>query len=405
MPKVLQIDSCLGIGSTGRIAEGIATAARKSGWDTYMAHGARYIGKTEQIPIMVGSKLDEYQHKLNSLILDNHGLNSRLATKKLINRIVEIDPDIIHLHCIHGYYINYEILLSFLAEYSHPVVWTQHDCWAFTGHCAHFEKIKCQKWKTGCKNCELKHAYPKTICLDRSSRNWNLKKKLISNIKDLTIVSVSKWLDSIVHESFLGDKSSRVIYNGIDRNIFQHRESTLRDEFQLQNRLILVGVATSWSEAKGLNDYAELSKVLDPQYKIVLIGLNESQRNKIPSSILGLPRTNNTIELAQWYSAADIVLNLSYQETFGLTTVEGLACGTPGIVYNSTASPELITPQTGIIVEPGNIDAIIDAISTITRSPEIFNTQCCVDHVKNNFDGNQLYKKYIELYNELLNIH
>ncbi len=402
MPKLLQIDSCLGIGSTGKIAENIAILARQRGWRTYMVHGSRYIGESEQIPIPAITRKGEYLNILNSLLLDNHGLTGAKYTYQLIDKIKNINPDIIQLHCIHGYYLNYKVLFEFLKDYKKPVVWTQHDCWGFTGHCAYFEKIHCEKWKRGCGSCDLKNTYPRSVLFDNSKKNWIIKNELTSSIENLTIVSVSYWLDKLVSQSFLSKKDHIVIPNGIDTNVFLPRKSKNKEKYGLEDKFILLAAATSWSDSKGLLDYIEISKRLMENEKLVLIGITEGQRKYLPPNILALSRTNNAIELAEWYSCADIVMNLSYQETFGLTTVEGMACGSPGIVYNCTASPELISPKTGIIVNPGDIEGVLNAISIIKKACKSEFSRECRKRVMENFDMDNQFKKYIDLYEELL---
>jgi len=402
MPKLLQFDSCLGILSTGKISEGIAKVAMSQGWECHIMHGARYVGSTVQQHYQVSSRWEEYIHYTRSYLFDSHGLGSHHATKRIIKQIQEIKPNVIQLHCIHGYYLNYRDLFNYLIRSGIPVVWTFHDCWAFTGHCSHFSTIGCEKWQTGCNNCPQKNGYPKSLFIDQSARNWKLKRELFKKVKDLTIVSVSKWLDQLVTKSFLSKKRHICIYSGIDTQTFKFRISNIREKFQLENKFVILAAATAWSPSKGLMDYIELSKHLEDDEQLVLIGLTENLRKNLPSNILGLPRSNNAIELAEWYSASDIVLNLSYQETFGLTTVEAMSCGTPGIVYNCTASPELITSGTGLIVEPGNINDVRGAISKI-RNDNIVRPEKCRNRVLSNFEMYSQYDKYIELYDNLLN--
>ena len=403
MPKLLQIDSCLGIYSTGRITEGIADIAIRRGWDCYIAHGARFVGNTIQHPYQITSKIDEYIHYVNSLLFDSHGLHSTSATKQLVKWIDEIKPDIINLHCIHGYHLDYQVLFEFLQTKNIPIVWTQHDCWAFTGHCSHFESIGCDKWKTGCYDCKLKGDYPRSIGSDCSRRNYQLKKKLFLSTKNLTIVSVSHWLDNIIEESFFKKLPRYVIYNGIDTETFRYRESNLKRRYNLEDKVVLLAAASTWSEAKGLNDYLELSKIISEKYKIVLVGIPDKLRKSMPKEILALPRTNNAIELAELYSMADISLNFSYQETFGLTTAEAMSCGTPGIVYNRTASPELITPETGVIVEAKDFCAIISAINEISSKGKIYYYNACRERALSNFDKYKRFAEYVDLYEEILN--
>lgn len=402
MPRLLQINSCVGIKSTGRITENIAKLAIANGWECYMLHGAKTVGNTIQHHFQVTSLLGTYFHFAESFLLDRHGLGSRIATKRIIKTIERIQPDVVQLHNVHGYYINYRILFEYFNQVNIPVVWTFHDCWAFTGHCAHFIIVNCTKWKEkGCRVCPLKGNYPKSIT-DFSSRNFMLKKKLFGGNNNLHIVTVSKWLENLARTSFFHDKDIRTIYNGLDINIFKPQDSNaLRKKLHLEGKSVLIAAATAWSKGKGLNDYNKLSEMLPDGVKIILIGLTKNQRKDVSNKILGLPRTDSQAELAEYYSMADIVLNLSYSETFGLTTAEGMSCGTPGVVYNVTASPELITPITGKIVEAGDVKGVFEAVTEILNRGKLYYSENCRKRALDYFDMNKQYKKYIELYDNL----
>jgi glycosyltransferase involved in cell wall biosynthesis len=402
MPRLLQIDSCLGVCSTGRITEGIAQIAIQNGWECYIAHGARYVGSTIQHHYRITSKIEEYIHYAQSLLFGSHGLHSSKATRKLIRWIKNVNPDIINLHCIHGYYLNYKILFEFLDSTDIPVVWTFHDCWSFTGHCGHFESTGCNRWKSVCYGCSLKQDYPRTLIIDRSKKDFILKKKLFASKQELTIVPVSKWLDSLVGESFFKEKSRHVIYNGIDTDTFKFRESNLRQKLNVGHKIVLLAAASAWSKAKGLDDYIKLSKSLPSNYQIILVGIPKDLKKSLPPSILCLPRTNNAIELAELYSMADISLNLSYQETFGLTTVEAMSCGTPCIVYNRTASPELVSEETGLVVPAGDINSLVSSIVEISTKGKAFYKDACRNRVLNYFDKKDRFEEYVQLYNKIL---
>lgn len=402
MKKLLQIDSCLGILSTGKITESIGKLASEGGWDCYIAHGARYVGKSEMHSIQVSSKLGEYFHYAKSLLFDAHGLGSVSETKRLIKKIKAINPDIIQLHCIHGYYLNYAVLFEYLATTKTPVIWTFHDCWSMTGHCSYFDAVGCERWKTECYNCPLKGEYPSSYLLDASRRNFKLKKKLFTSIENMTIVTVSNWLADIVKQSYMSKYPIKVINNGVDINLFKPRESDLRLRLGLNDKFILIGVASTWEKRKGLNDYKKLAQLLSDEYCIILIGLSKEQIEKLPKNIIGIERTENQIQLAEYYSSADIVMNLSYQETFGMTTVEGFACGTPGIVYDRTASPELISEETGCVVKAGDIVGILSAIETIRNNTKKHYSDACRKRAVEFYNKDDRFKEYIKLYNSLL---
>ncbi len=403
MPTLLQINVAANITSTGRIAEQIGVLAKNAGWESYIAYG-RSANKSQSHLVKIGNKLSIYEHGLESLLLDNHGLSSTMATKRLISHIKKINPDIIHLHNIHGYYINYRVLFEFLSEASIPVFWTLHDCWSYTGHCSHYSDIDCQKWQTQCSHCPKFHNYPKSLFIDRSKRNYEIKKNFFTSISKLTLVPVSHWLENEVKKSFLSDCQVCCILNGVDVEQFKPHEDIdgLRSAYGLTNKKVLLGVATAWGPRKGWADYIKLSRTLSEDFKIVMVGVTEDQAKGLPSSILAIQRTESIEKLAELYSLADVVLNLSDEESFGLTTAEGFACGTPSIVYNCTASPELITPETGMVIEKGDMDALLDAIYTISSNGKQYYSIKCRDRAVSLYDKNKNFKEYIQLYNQLV---
>lgn len=402
MKKLLQINAFVNSGSCGRITEEIGQLAIQNGWESYIAYGRDNRPSKSKL-IKIGGDWDIKMHGFQTRLLDNHGFASKHSTFKLIKQIKEIKPDLIQLHILHGYYVNIEILFNYLSTTNIPIVWTFHDCWPMTGHCVYFDFIGCVKWKTICFNCPLKKSYPASYLMDRSRKNYTLKKKLFTSLKNLNIISVSNWLGNIVQQSFLSSLPMHIIYNGIDTAIFsQIKASNIREKYNLGKNFIILGVANVWSPRKGLNDFLELSKVIDSNTKIVLVGLSGHQIKSLPKNIIGISTTENTQELAEFYSSANIFINTSVEETFGLTTVEALSCGTPAIVYNCTASPELITPETGIVVEKGNIKNLVNAISEIKGKGKEFYSRACRERVTLLFDKNERLMDYLKLYERLI---
>lgn len=404
MPTLIQITVEGNTGSTGTIAEAIGNIAIKNGWNSYIAYG-RFPRSSNSKLIRIGTDFDILLHGLKTRIFDNHGLGSINATKKLVKEINKIKPDIIHLHHLHGYYVNINILFRFLEATEIPVVWTFHDCWSITGHCCHFDHIGCEKWKSLCYSCPQYNEYPASLFLDKSEKNYILKKTLFNSLKNLTIVSVSKWLDNVVSESFLNSFSRKVIYNGVDTIKFSPNldNSFIINSFPtLQNKKILLGVSGIWNDKKGFNDFMTLSKVLNEDEIIILVGLSKRQIKKLPLNIIGIEKTENNEVLKCFYSIANIFLNLSLEETFGLTTVEALACGTPVIVYNSTASPEIIDDQTGIIVEKRNFQKLREALNEILSNKKSKYSSKCRERALLLFDKNKRFEEYFDLYKSLL---
>ena len=353
--------------------------------------------------IQTVSIMGEYLHYTESFLLDNHGLASRISTKRIVRTINDIKPDVIHLHCIHGYYLNYKILFEFLRTTEIPIVWTFHDCWPFTGHCTYFDRVGCEKWKSGCYDCELKRTYPASILIDRSRRNYLLKKRLFTSVEQQTvIVPVSFWLEGLVKQSFFMNAKINTIHNGVDISLFKPRETeALRNKLGLGNKKVVLGVAMPWSARKGLHDMLRLAELLpQDEYRTILIGLDEKQRKDLPDYIMGLGRTNNAEELAVFYSLAVAFINPTYEDNFPTTNIEALACGTPVVTYKTGGSPEAIDEKTGRVVEKGDVDAICKSVFELERDIETIRKECR-DRAVARFDKDKQFLDYLRLYNEL----
>ena len=404
MPALLQINAVINSGSTGRIAEEIGLKAMKNGWESYIAYG-RNERPSKSKKIKIGNKFGIYWHVLITRLFDKHGLGSKRATKRLIKEIEKIQPDIIHLHNIHGYYLNYKILFEYLKTADIPVVWTLHDCWTMTGHCAHFESVNCYKWQKQCYKCVNKKKYPASLLIDRSKNNFTQKKELFTVVENIAIVPVSYWLEDIVKQSFLKNYNVRTIRNGVDLDIFSPpKEKTFLQKRKIDvSKNILLGVAGYWTEEKGLNDFVKLSRMLDENCQIVLIGLDKKQIQNIPKGIIGIEQTDNVEELSELYSTAMTFINPTYGDTFPTTNLEALACGTPVITYRTGGSVEAVDEKTGFIVEKGDLNAVIDVISKIKQKGKDFYSKKCRERAVNFFNKVDRFEEYIKLYNELLN--
>lgn len=392
--KILQINSVCGVGSTGRIATDLYKVLEEQGHECKIAYGRGTAPKGID-SIKIGSNLDNYMHVLKTRVFDKHGFGSVSSTMKFIEDVKEYDPDIIHLHNIHGYYINIEILFNYLKEANKPVIWTLHDCWAFTGHCAYFDYVGCDKWKNGCNKCPQKEGYPTSKVFDNSKLNYEKKRELFTSIKNMTIVTPSKWLANLVKESFLGKYPVEVINNGIDLEVFKPIESDFRERYNLQDKFIILGVASVWEERKGLKYFIELSKELSADYKVVVVGVTEKQKKELPNNILAITRTNNVKELAEIYTAVDVFVNPTLEDNFPTTNLEALACGTPVITFNTGGSVESIDNKNGIVVYEKDLNALKKAILKINNN--ILNYEI-KSEIYNKFDR---YKDYIELYHKL----
>lgn len=402
--KLLQINTTANWGSTGRIAEQIGLVVMQKGGESFIAYGVGDAPSQSSL-IRVSSKTDYRRHRILSKWTDMQGRFSTLATKRFVEQIKQMAPDIVHLHNLHGNYINYKVLFHYLSKANIPVVWTLHDCWPMTGHCAHFVYAKCDKWKTGCYSCPERKSYPKSKIFDRSRKNYIEKREIFNSVKNLTIIPVSKWLEGIVKESFLKGCNVETIYNGIDINTFKPiADNDIRERYGIPaHKRIVLGVATAWSVQKGFKDFITLYNLLPhEEYQIVMIGLTQYHINKLPEGIIGLPRTESVDALAQWYSAADVFANLSSAETFGLTTAEALASGTPAVVYNNTASPELVIPSIGRVVENESVEAAVQAIEELCAEDREAMRERCREYAVAHFDKEDCYLKYIDLYEKLI---
>lgn len=392
--KVYSINS-FGNLSTGTIATDITRMVNQTGNEGRMAYARGKIAD-DVSSYHIGNVLGLYTHGILSRLTDKTGEYSICATKKLLQDISDFKPDIIHLHNLHGYYVNVEMLMNYIDKNNIPVVWTLHDCWTMTGHCCHFTAFGCDKWKTGCHDCMNIKSYPESF-VDNSNNNYK-KKKIMFTKYNFTYVTVSKWLEGIAKESYLKKNNILTIYNGIDMNIFKPVQSELRKKYNLEHKRIILGVASTWTQTKGLNDFILLSKIIPIEYKIVLIGLSKKQLSRIPQTILGFPRTETVQELVEWYSVADIYLNTSVEETFGMPTLEAIACGTPVIVYNTTALPEIVEKGCGCISQPHDIKMVLNNIN------EILNESVSIESLRTiaeKYKKEKVYKEYIELYEKI----
>ena len=345
---------------------------------------------------------DERLHAVGTRLFDNHGLASRGATKELVKRIESVDPDIIHLHNIHGYYLNYPILFRFLKSFGRPVVWTFHDCWPITGHCSHFMFSGCDKWKKGCYGCGEKGEYPKSVFLDRSSRNYRLKKELFTSLGNLTLVPVSRWLESVLKESFMASVPTRCIHNGIDTEQFRIIGQA-KERIGMSDKKVVLAVASKWTPRKGFDDVVRLRELLDERFSIVVVGLADNQKRMLPSGIVGITRTNSVDELALYYSAADVFINPTYEDSLPTTNMEALACGTPVVTYETGGSPEVVDESTGIVVPRGDLSALVNAIRTVSSEwNRMERKDLCRNRAVHFFKQEDRYREYYQLYQSLL---
>jgi len=366
--RVLLINETCGMGSHGRLCKEIADRYKADGHEVKIAFGrGRNIPQDcREYAFRIGNSLNVYLHALYTRITDKHGFGSRKPTRQFIKWAEDYDPDLIWLHNIHGYYINIELLFNWIKSYPEKEIkWTLHDCWAFTGHCGHFLVPKCNKWKTQCYKCPEKKQYPKSLFLDNSRGNYKRKKELFCNVKRMSLIVPSEWLGEQVRKSFLQDYPVEIVRNTIDTNIFKFIESDLRDRLGIQDKYVVLGVASKWTERKGLNDYLKLAKLLDCRFQIIMIGLTKKQIRKLPKEIIGMECTENRKELARFYSMADVFLNLTYEENYPTVNLEAEACGTPVITYDTGGCRETIKLADSKLVKTGQIGEVFQIIEKL----------------------------------------
>lgn len=396
--KVLLINSVCGYGSTGKIVVELHNKLTENGHECCVAYGRGAAPKGVNT-IKFGNKFDFYRHILMTRFFDAHGFGSKRTTRKLIDQITRYNPDVIHLHNIHGYFLNVELLFVYIKQKNIPVIWTLHDCWALTGHCSHFDSIGCSKWKDQCEKCELKKEYPTSWVLDCSARNHKRKKKAFLGVENLIFVTPSKWLANILKQSYLKEYKVVVIPNGIDTNIFRplkedeklEKKKELAEKYNIDfSKKIFIGVASVWTKEKGFDDFIKIANKNLKDVQIVLIGVNKKQKGMLPEGMIGVERTENQQELVAFYACADAFLNLTYADTFPTVNMEAICNGTPVITYDTCGSPENVPEGCGIVVTKGDYEKAVCAAMEIKKDTSLYEAY-------KQFDKSVFLTKYYEL--------
>lgn len=396
--KILQINSVYGKGSTGNIVKNLMCTIEEHGMVPMAAYG---IGND-----YTGDTILKFQNSLSvkkdiflSRLTDKAGKFSSRGTAKLIKWIETKNPDIVHLHNIHGFYVNVPILLSYLKEKQKPVVWTMHDCWAFTGHCAHFDSIDCNKWLSHCESCAGLKKYPLAYT-DRSKENFDEKRKLLEDMNNLTIVTPSKWLKEQLKKSFLKMHNVRVINNGINLEIFQPVKSNIREELGIDDDFVILGMANKCLNERNLSVIRSVADAVEGKGKIILIG---SERTDIHKNIICIPKISDPNIMAKYYSMADVFINLTLEDTFPTVNIESLACGTPVVTYRTGGSPEILDEKTGYVVDKFDTNGLIEGILAIEKMSKKSYFDFCRERAEHLYNYKQKFDEYIDLYKELIN--
>ena len=390
-------------GSPAKIMYGVANCAKRSGMEVLTATGYSNhpAPETPESNIIVSGFLGKSIHMLLSIITGRECFFSILGTLKLIISINKFNPDLIHIHNLHGWYINLPILLRYINKKRIKVIWTLHDCWAVTGHCTHFAMVHCEKWKSECNGCSLYKDYPMS-CYDNSRIMHETKKRWFSSIEELNIVTPSKWLSEIVGQSYLKNKKVNIINNGIDLDIYKPVATKFATEYHIENKNIVLGVSIAWSKRKGIDVFSKLAEMLGDQYQIVLVGTDDQIDNYLPSNVITIHRTENQNKLAEIYSAASVFVNPTREDNFPTVNIEALACGTPVITFNTGGSVEMIDETCGIIVEQEDIESLKSSIEKVCTQ-NLFSRDACVKKATE-YCMNDRFLEYIDLYNKVLRV-
>lgn len=394
--RILQINSVYGIKSTGRIAYDLVQIQNENGFEGFAACSSTHIKDENVFSMSRGMIFDKF-NILKTRLFGRHGFYNKSETKKLCSFMDKVKPDIIHLHNIHGHYINIKMLFEYINKHNIPVVWTLHDCWAFTGHCPHFDYAGCNKWKTGCHHCPLKKGYPGSWFFDRSKKNYADKKKLFTSVEKMQIVTPSRWLASLAKESFLSMYPVSVVHNGIDTDAFKFTPSDLRKELGLEGKFVILGIVSNLNSTKGGQYFLELSKMLKEDEHILLVSLEEGY-DKLPQNITAVGRTENARELAKYYSIADVFVNPTLQDTFPTVNLESLSCSTPVVTFKTGGSGESITEKCGYVAQKGDVNSLYEGICRI-KCGDLKRDDCRKRGEE--FTRYKKFLQYIDIYREI----
>lgn len=389
--KVVQLNATCGIGSTGKICIGINKLLNDEKIENYILYTAGHSDCKQGIKY-ANTPYIKLQ-ALKSRIFANYGFNSMHSTRTLIKELERIKPDIVHIHNIHGHDCKLQMLFSYLRKTEIKIIWTFHDCWAFTAYCPYFDYVNCKKWKTGCGKCPQYRKF--SFFADRSKKIFEKKKALFLN-QNITVVTPSKWLADLTKQSFFKDYPINVINNGIDLSVFKPRQSDFRKKYDCENKFIILGVAFDWGERKGLDAFSELAKSLDDRFRIVLVGVGEKNKGQLPDNVITISRTQNQIELAEIYTAADLFVNPTREENYPTVNMESIACGTPVLTFDTGGSSEMLSGACGISLPRNDINGLEKEIRRIEAERPFKELECLKQ--AENFDMTVRFKEYVQLY-------
>lgn len=399
--RIFQLNTFCGVKSTGRIALEIAKLVKLDGGECRIGYGVPSISTdSEPFAYQIGSPMERKLHGAIRKLMDGEGLGSKRATQRLLSELDHFDPQLVHFHNLHGCYLHLPTLFDYLANRSLPVVWTLHDCWPFTGHCAYFDYARCEKWQNGCAHCPQQRSYPTCIGLDGSKRNYRIKKELFTKLKDLTFVAPCEWMKQPLGNSFLGNYPVRVIPNGVNLSTFRPTASDLKARYALGEKRVILSVALEWDERKGLRYLIQAAARLGNDYRFVVIGLSREQMEMLPQNMLGIEHTENVDELAAWYTLADCFANPTMEDNMPMVNLEALACGTPVAVFATGGCPEAVDESCGMVVPKADVAGLCKAIAQLSERKATL-TDACRLRAERSFDCENTFRAYVALYKEL----
>ena len=397
--KILHINTSYGTFSTGTIMKNIHKCAEAAGFDSYIAF-QKGEGELGSHSIEIGNYWDYKTHALLVRIAGKQAYYSRCSTSRFLKRVDEIKPDIVHFHNVHNNYLNLNMLLQYLAKNRIKTVITMHDCWLFTGGCFHYASVGCEKWKTGCGNCPKRYQDSPAYLYDASASILKDRKKYLGAIEGLTLVGCSEWIANECKQSVLKDKNIICIHNGFDIKRFKPTPSNLRERLGLMGKYVILGPAGKWllDINKPTLDYF-INKL--PHDSVLLLFGSNGKEPVLNEKVMMYGYTKNTEELVQLYSMADVMINVSREDTLSSLNLECQACGTPVVTYDATGSKETVDGVSGFAVETGNYEQLYVAYEKVRAITKSDLTDGCRNWIVENFDSNKNYQKYIELYNAM----
>lgn len=398
--KIVQINSHCGNGSTGRIAVAVSKRLNDHGIENRIFYSP-FTKSDYPDSIMIGSKPMLRFHQLLSRVFGDQGFHSYFSTKKLVRRLKEIDPDLILLHNLHGYYLHLGVLFRFLKEYDKPVLWTLHDCWAFTGHCTHYQIARCDRWQSGCHDCPNQKEYPYSWLFDRSRSLYKRKKALFTSVEKLMLITPSDWLRGELKQSFLKEIPAVTIHNGIDLAVFKPTAGDFRERYGIGQKKMILGVSSVWKDAKGLDVFISLARQLDPEeYAVVLVGTDKEIDNMLPQQIISIHRTEDREDLVRIYSAADVFVNATREDTFPTVNLEALACGTPVVTFDTGGCSETIAQGCGALITGNSVDELLESLQSIRPKTDEVKIRCAA--AAQAFAEQICYERYVDLIKNIL---